>query len=228
MNKHWYITGAAILLIAALLFLFIWPPPLFRQLLLQRLAKEAHVSLEGGEIKNLNLWTYLVRDVRFRLSPSFAFTVKEGYIHCSPLSLVSGLRLPMELGLRGVRFEFKDEMLKAIGLSEIFCDSINAHFAIDARKKIEILNFVASGKEGNLYLGGFIEGSRNIDIKLRGFLSRSVLERLPEFISSNLFYEDDLPLKEIRFSIRGNPKRPNVEFGTDLVQLVVRDHAKTK
>lgn len=228
MNKHWYIAGAAILLVAALLLLFIWPPPFLKQSLLRRLEKEAHVRLQGGEIKNLNLWTYSVRGVSFELFPSFTFTVKEGYIRCSPLDLIGGIRLPVELALSGVRFEFKDEMLKAIGLSEVSCDSLNARFTVGARRRIEISNFVASGKEGNLYLGGFIEGSRNIDIKLHGFLSRSVLEKLPEFISANLFYEDGLPLKEIRLSIRGNPKRPNVEFETDLVQLVVRDHAKAE
>ena len=92
--------------------------------------------------------------------------------------------------------------------------------------RVDITYFVASGKDGNLYIAGFVEGARAIDLKLHGLLSRDILRQLPEVISMNLFYEDDEPLKEITLSLQGNPRHPNVNLETDLIKLTVSDHAK--
>ncbi len=194
-------------------------PKFTSDLMLDVIRWRAKVEIKFDKRDTRGFFWVRYQNLSIQRGPGVKVSFEDAVIHYNILDLFFK-RLDLKLSAKGIKVDAPSGGVGTAAIIEKFeFNDLESVFTLAAKRRIRIDYLKLAGPSGSIYIKGRLQEKVDVDLAFACFLSRDFLQRLPIFIQENLFRDNELPLKQFKFNLKGEWFQPSIDFQSDLIQF---------
>lgn len=194
-------------------------PKYTSDLMLGVIRARAKVEINFDKCQTRGFFWVRYQNLSVARSGGVTVTARDAVIQYNILDLIFK-HLNLKLLAKGIKVRTPGGSVGKAGLiKNIEFGDMESVFTLAAKRKIRIDYLKLSGPMGSIFVKGRLQEKVDVDLRFSCFLSREFLLELPKFVQENLFRDNELPLKQFKFSLRGLWFQPSIDFQSDLIEF---------